>query len=98
MEQRAMAMDRARPESARTQALRDKVALLTENIEETLRGALHLAHLISLADPAIEEDRAAIASAALEVGRMRRHADACGTGFVGGLLGAARAQRLVLGE
>jgi hypothetical protein len=68
MEQRTMAMDRSRPESARTQALRDKVALLTDNIEEMLRGALHLAHLISLADPAIEEDRAAIASAALEVG------------------------------
>jgi hypothetical protein len=70
MEQRAMAMDRARPEPARSPSrgvLRDRVAHLGDNMEDTLNDVAHLLHLISALDPRTRKDREALAFAAIEI-------------------------------
>jgi len=65
-----MAMDRARPEPARNPsraALRDRVAHLSGNMEDTVNGVAHLLHLISAIDPRTRKDREALAFAAIEI-------------------------------
>ncbi|HEX4293019.1 MAG TPA: hypothetical protein VHZ29_02690 [Rhizomicrobium sp.] len=65
-----MAMDHARPEPVRSPSrgvLRDRIAHLGDDMEDTLNGVAHLLHLISAIDPRTRKDREALAFAAIEI-------------------------------